>query len=145
MIKKVVIPQIEIKYVCELSEKFVECNCRLDSEGRAFANGLVHKFTRIESPKPLSDDEVRLESVNENNIYARFDNYEIHIISTINCYFVDMTIDANGSKNCSYGCNTLEKIIKHLTLNNCDIYEFSGKNKQQEFFEWALEQLGGKK
>lgn len=128
MIKKVVIPSKNITYVCELSEKDFKIAFGMRQQNE-FGVG---EFAKQETVKPITDDEVSIEDFKTNNIYA----YKSKLGNNI-LYFDSLCITGdnlnikrfiNGGLSCEY-----------------DVYEFSGENKQQEFFEWALKQLEGSK
>ena len=148
MIKKVVIPQTEVRYVCELSEEEAKRH-HMSVAGSAFIYEVGSnpiQFLRKETPKPLADDEVSVKSFDIKNIYAiKGNNGNIYTYCAYNKRFINI----NG---CSY-CLKDEKFVSFADCFNTfitgkyqndkyTIYEFSGSNKQQEFFEWALKQLG---
>lgn len=146
MIKKVVIPTVEVKYVCELSE---EVFGQLSYAG----NGNYHiketLFKKIETPKPLAEDEISVEEINERHLYAIKDfgsnSIGIMTLTDIICehntytfnYFEDSISASNITDKLTFNILTRTAIIQKWG----EVYEFSGSNKQQEFFEWGLKQI----
>lgn len=133
-IKKVVIPTKETKYVCELSEE--EYNNQTDSSGKFAILNLEQYFTKQETIKPLADDETSANSpIEPSAIYAFINGF-----NSIEVIF-------DRCKNSNFGFYSLERTaytIKTAMEAGYTIYEFSGDNKQAEFFAWGLKMLENK-
>lgn len=135
-IKKVVIPKTEVKWVCELSENEFTPPTDIMPDGvlHVSLNAIQRRLTKIEIPKPLANDETSLNSpINTNAIYAFYDGFDIEVIH-------DKCVNSNFN---FYSLERTAYTIKTAMEAGHTVYEFSGKNKQKEFFEWALEQIKG--
>lgn len=139
-IKKVVIPQIEVKYVCELSEEEYERATRDVS----FYFHFLPSMTKIKTPKPLADDEVSVEEVDINKyIYGGImrDCPEPEIFLIQDYDYKPNT--AQVVKICQNTCSansvySNENDYFSIYLKSYGLYQFE---TQQEFFEWGLKQI----
>ena len=139
MIKKVVIPKTEDKWVCELSDKeFKDVNFCI-SKNKQY-------FIKQETPKPLADDEVSIDDVDiKSYIYGG-----IMRDCTVPEVFLIQNYDYKPKtsqvvKICENTCSansvySNENDYFSIYMKQYGLYQFED---QQEFFEWALKQLGG--
>ena len=140
MIKKVVIAKTEVKYVCELSEEVFKEACRENG----FYTSPCAYFTKKETPKPLADDEISVEDCSESEIYAFYSVYsgKIGLLTVMpdDRYTFNYLSESSHATNVD-SRDTFKEVILKAFRWKYQVYQF---DTQQEFFEWALRQLGGK-
>ena len=125
--KKVVITELDISYTCELDQ--LTYNSLKKSNGVMLSTS---RFEKTEKTHPLEKDEVSIDDVDINKIYAAYSDETIYIIKKVSdnpIFTYYPFLYANGHR---YTHNYESSAI----LNCFDVYEF---NTQKDFLEWAIE------